>query len=371
MKLHKPEHIAAIVPYVSGRPMDEVQREYGITDIIKLASNENPWGASPQAISAIREQLESLHRYPDASSYAFTQVLAEWTGVEPAKIVLGNGSNELIELLVKAFVQPGDEVVTSYPSFLMYQKFVQIHGGKNVVVKLREMRHDLEAIQAVITPRTRLLFMDNPNNPTGTLLDREHFDTFLRSLSEEVIVVLDEAYVDFVAQDHRIDIPSYIDNPANIPAVVSLRTFSKAFGLAGLRAGFGIMPEEIAQLLHRVRQPFNINLLAQVGCQAAVQDKQHYAAVIARTSRGLQWLRDEVERLGCRSYPSQANFFLIDVGGDATSLCEAMLAKGVIVRSMQAYGYSNCIRVTVGTDKENKRFIKTLDHCRRELGYGQ
>lgn len=369
MQIPVARHIAAIVPYPPGKPMDELEREYGITNAIKLASNENPWGPSPKAVQAIGEMLTSLHRYPDGSSYALTQAVARWVGAEPDQIVLGNGSNEVIEFLVKAFVGTGDAVITSHPSFLMYQKFVQVRGGENVVIPLKGMAHDLAAIRAAVTDRTRLIFIDNPNNPTGTLIEKEDFTHFLAGLPETVIVVVDEAYVDFVEPDRRIDILDCIRHPETIPAVVSLRTFSKAFGLAGLRVGFGVMHREVAALLHRVRQPFNINLPAQAGALAALDDSAHYDHTLKETTQQRTWLSTAVAQLGCTPYPSHTNFFLIDVCGDATRLYEAMLYKGVIVRSMKAYGYGDCIRITVGTAAENQRFVGALGECLRELGY--
>ena len=369
MQLPVQPHIEAIVPYPPGKPMDELEREYGVTNAIKLASNENPWGPSPRAVKAIAGMLGSLHRYPDGASYALTQAVARWIGAQADEIVLGNGSNEVIEFLIKAFVATGDAVITSHPSFLMYQKFVQVRGGDNIVIPLREMRHDLAAIAAAVTDRTRLIFIDNPNNPTGTLIEREAFDSFLRGLPQSVIVVVDEAYVDFVEPARRIDILGYINRPEGIPAVVSLRTFSKAFGLAGLRVGFGVMHRQVADLLHRVRQPFNINLVAQAGALAALDDVEHYEHTLRATREGMAWLHRELEALGCRPYPSHTNFFLIDVHGDATRLFEAMLYKGVIVRSMKAYGYPDFIRITVGTDEENRRFVAALAECVKDLGY--
>ena len=369
MQIPVQQHIAAIVPYPPGKPMDELEREYGITNAIKLASNENPWGPSPKAVQAIGAMLHNLHRYPDGSSYYLTEALARWIGCTPAEIVLGNGSNEVIEFLVKAFVGTGDQVITSHPSFLMYQKFVQVRGGENRVVPLKDMVHDLEAITKSITAQTRLIFIDNPNNPTGTLISQERFAHFLAQVPQSVVVVVDEAYVDFVDQGKRLDILAYMQRSASLPAVVSLRTFSKAFGLAGLRVGFGIMHSEIAGLLHRVRQPFNINLPAQAGALAALDDTGHYQRTLHGTAQGMQWLHQEVTCLGCIPYPSHTNFFLIDVHGDATRLYEAMLYKGVIVRSMKAYGYPNFIRVTVGTDAENQRFVSALGECLRDLGY--
>ena len=369
MKLNIPENIAEIVPYPPGKPLDELEREYGITGSIKLASNENPWGPSPKAVAAIQDCLFNLHRYPDGSSYYLTEALANWVKTSPDCIVLGNGSNEVIEFLVKAFVNNDDEVITSHPSFLMYQKFVQVRGGRNIVLNLNNMCHDLDAIAEAVTEKTRLIFLDNPNNPCATFIGPDEFNRFLARLPESVIVVLDEAYVDFVDPDKRIDVNELISNSQGIPAVVALRTFSKAFGLAGLRVGFGIMHPDIASLLHRVRQPFNINMPGQEGALAAIKDKDHYKKTINGTREGLNWLSAQVKELGCQPYPSCTNFFLIDVKGDATRLYEAMLYKGVIVRSMKAYGYPDFIRITVGTEEENRRFIQALSDCLKDLGY--
>jgi histidinol-phosphate aminotransferase len=369
MKIQPAPTISSITPYPPGKPLEELEREYGITGSIKLASNENPWGPSPAAVKAVSQALSSLHRYPDGSSFYLTEALAGWTGAAPDEIVPGNGSNEVIEFLVKVFVQTGDEVITSHPSFLMYQKFVQVRGGVNRIVPMLDLHHDLDGIIQAITPRTRLIFLDNPNNPCATLISRQQFDGFLRRVPEDVVVVLDEAYVDFVSPAERIDVLTYIRHPEGIAPVVSLRTFSKAFGLAGLRVGFGIMHRQIAALVHRVRQPFNINLLAQIGALAALADLSHYEMTIAETARGRDWLAAQVAEMGCRAYPSCTNFFLIDVGGDATRLYEAMLRRGVIVRGMKAYGFPRFIRITVGTAAENERFCRTLHECLRELRY--
>ena len=366
MKLEWPENIKSITPYPPGKPLDELEREYGITNSIKLASNENPWGPSPMAVAAIEKALHGLHRYPDGSSYYLTEALAGWLGAGMDEIILGNGSNEIIEFLVKGFVQAGDEVITSHPSFLMYEKFVQVRGGVNIVVPLKDMCHDLEKISESVNEQTRLIFLDNPNNPCGTFFSGKRLDSFLHSLPESVILVLDEAYVDFVEPQERIDVLSCIRHSDGIAAVVSLRTFSKAFGLAGLRIGFGLMHREIIELLHRVRQPFNVNLLAQEGALAALSDTDHYEKTLNGIRQGRQWLMEQVEKLDRKCYPSHTNFFMIDVGGDATVLYESMLRKGVIVRSMKAYGYPDFIRITVGTKSENIRFIEALTLCLKE-----
>jgi len=369
MKLHVPKNIDDITPYPPGKPIEELEREYNISGSIKLASNENPFGPSPAAVDAMRTVLDNLHRYPDGSCYYLNQALSEHIGVVPERIVLGNGSNEVIEFLVKAFVGEGDEVITSHPSFLMYQKFVQVRGGTNHVVELRDMYHDLDAIAGLVTDRTRLIFLDNPNNPTGTFLARESLDSFLAGMPDHVIVVLDEAYIDFVAEDECYDTIPLIDDVPGQCGVVLLRTFSKAYGLAGLRVGFGLMNEEIAACLHKVRQPFNVNLVAQEGARAALGDDDFYRKTLRLTASGREYLSAEVERLGCTPYPSHTNFFLIDVKGDATDLYEAMLRQGVIIRSMKAYGFDTFIRVNIGTAEENDRFLGALEKALQECGY--
>jgi len=369
VKLLIPENIRAIVPYPPGKPIDELEREYGVKNSIKLASNENPFGPSPRAVEAIRLALDNLHRYPDGSGYYLTRAIADKLRLRPEQIVLGNGSNEIIEFLVKAFVNPGDEVISSHPSFLMYQKFVQVRGGKNEVVALHEMRHDLDAIVNLTTARTKLIFLDNPNNPTGTTILPDELFRFLERLPEHVVVVLDEAYVDFMDENLRPDVAALLENRTGRCAVVSMRTFSKAYGLAGLRVGFGLMHEDIAACLHKVRQPFNINQLALVGAQAALQDDEFYRMTVRLTDEGKRTLMEAVDALGCRSLPSHTNFFLIDVRGDATRLYETMLHKGVIVRSMKAYGYPEYIRINVGTTAENDRFVRALQSCLTECGY--
>ena len=369
VKLRIPKNIEEITPYPPGKPLDELEREYGITNSIKLASNENPLGPSPLAIAAIQSALSDLHRYPDGSGYYLSRAIAEKDGVEPDQVVLGNGSNEIIEFLVKAFVQAGDEVITSHPSFLMYQKFVQVRGGKNHVVPLKDMSHDLEVILSLVSDRSRLIFLDNPNNPCGTLIPVHELLSFIGEVPEHVVVVLDEAYIDFVEDNLQINSKSLLDNSEGRCGVACMRTFSKAFGLAGLRVGYGLMEPSIASCLHKVRQPFNINQLALTGAEAAIRDSDFFSNTCKLVAEGKKYLMAEVDASGCRSYPSHTNFFLIDVRGDATVLYESMLRRGVIVRSMKAYGFQQFIRINVGTMKENRRFIETFRICLKECGY--
>jgi histidinol-phosphate aminotransferase len=362
------DNIASLVPYPPGKPIEELEREYGISGSIKLASNENSLGPSPKAVAAIAGALTKLHRYPDGSCFYLGNRLAAKLGVRPEEIVFGNGSNEIIGLLIATFLQPGEEVITSHPTFLVYQMMVQAQGGVNRVVPLKEMSHHFPAILKAITDRTRLIFLDNPNNPTGTAFSAADFEAFLAAVPDYVIVVLDEAYVDFVDADLRLDVHTYLYKKT---PVVALRTFSKAYGLAGLRIGYGLMREELAGYLHRLRQPFNVNQLAQIGALAALDDEEHYQQTLTVTTEGMIWLHREIARLGCRPLPSQANFFLVDIGGSGKKLYERMLTKGVIIRPMHAYGYPNYIRITVGLPEENERLVRAMAEALQELGYGR
>ena len=365
MKLHIPEHIAKLIPYPPGKPLEELEREYGISGSIKMASNENSLGPSPKAIAAISAALTKLHRYPDGSCFYLATRLAEELGIDSQQILFGNGSDEIIALLAAALVQNGDEVITSHPSFLVYPKVTQAQGGINLVVPLNEMHHDLSTILTKITDRTRLIFLDNPNNPTGTIFSKEAFENFLCHVPEHVVVVLDEAYIDFVEPSQRINVLDYMTEKT---PVVGLRTFSKAYGLAGLRIGYGLMPKELADLLHRVRAPFNVNNLAQIGAIAALDDDSFYAETIEMTSQGISWLSQKLEQLGLRCFPTHTNFFLVDLKHlDGKEFYQALLKKGVIIRPMTAYGYPNFIRITVGTLSENQRLLNAVTQTLSEL----
>ncbi|MDD5758567.1 MAG: histidinol-phosphate transaminase [Desulfobulbaceae bacterium] len=364
MKLTIPEHIKNLIPYPPGKPLEELEREYGITGSIKMASNENSLGPSPKAVGAIAAALSNLHRYPDGSCYYLAQALAAKLGVDAGQIVFGNGSDEIIALLAAALVMPGDEVISSKPSFLVYPKVAQAQGGINRVVPLNKMHHDLDAIAGQITDRTRLIFLDNPNNPTGSVFSKEAFNAFLAKVPESVVTVLDEAYLDFVDHDKRIDVRDYLAGPK---PVVGLRTFSKAYGLAGLRVGFGLMSPAIADCLHRVRGPFNVNSLAQIGALAALGDEDHYQNTMTMTKEGILWLSKGLTALGLTPLPTQTNFFLVDLHQDGKAFYQAMLKKGVIVRPMTAYALPTYIRITVGTAAENERLLQAVSRTLTEL----
>ncbi|OEU80657.1 MAG: histidinol-phosphate transaminase [Desulfobacterales bacterium S5133MH4] len=356
-----PDYIAELKPYTPGKPIEELEREYGISGSIKLASNENPIGPSPKALEGIMAALKDLHRYPDGSNYYLGKRLAEKLKVSVDQIVLGNGSNEIIELIVRAFLREGDEVIMPEPSFLMYEIMVQAGGGKSVKVALKERVLDLEGMAESVSSKTRIIFVNNPNNPTGTIVSRADFEVFLERVPPDVIVVVDEAYIEFV-QDRTCPIGlDYLDGDKT---VATLRTFSKAYGLAGLRIGYGVMKEGLANLLNRVRQPFNTNLLAQVGALAALDDDAFLNKTVSDVHKGLSFLYQEVERLGFRYFHTQTNFFLIDLEQDAKIVFEKMLRMGVIVRPMTAYGYPNYIRISVGLPEENQRLVEVLGKVR-------
>jgi histidinol-phosphate aminotransferase len=359
MKLSIPENILSIKPYKPGKPLEELQKEYGIEKPIKLASNENPLGPSPLAIEAIKAAMGKLNRYPDGSGRDLIQKISGHLQVSSRNIVIGNGSDEIIGMLAGSLLRPGDEVVLPQPSFLMYEIVVRCAAAIPRFVPSKSLALDLEGVTASINPRTRMVFLCNPNNPTGTVIFKKDFERFLDRLPPEVVVVVDEAYFEFIRD--RKNCFSGIDFLDESRPVVTLRTFSKAYGLAGLRIGYGVMPEEIAGLLNRVRMPFNVNTLAQIGACAALDDSAFLEKTIKITHEGLDYLFKELDRLGIKYFPTQANFFLVDVEKDADDVFENMLGQGVIVRSMKSYGYPKYIRINVGLQEENARFIEALE----------
>jgi len=358
MKLRVPEYILDIAPYVPGKPIDELEREYGIKGSIKLASNENPLGPSPKAVEAIGRQIAKLHRYPDGAGHVLLNKLAAKLNVRTEQIVMGNGSDDILGLLSRALLQPGDEAIIPRPSFLMYVIVTQSAGAVPVEVPLKDMGIDLEGILGRVTPRTRLIFICNPNNPTGTMLTQEALRAFLDALPPEVVVVLDEAYIEFVRDTRCAQGLSFLNGD---PTVVTLRTFSKVYGLAGLRVGYGVMPTQLAQLLNRVRMPFNVNALAQAAAVAALDDTEFFDKTKALIHDGLDFLYAQIEKRNLRYFPTQTNFFLIDVQRDARDVFERFLRQGGIVRAMSAYGFPNYIRINVGLPEENRRFLAALD----------
>jgi len=357
MKLSIPDSIFSLKPYVPGKPIDELERDYGVKDIIKLASNENPLGPSPMALKAIQETLAKLNRYPDGGCHDLVKKLSDKFNVAPDNIVLGNGSDDIIGMLVLAFLRPGDEAVLPKPSFLMYDIAVRSVGATPVYVPLKFLSIDLEGMKERISPNTRMIFICNPNNPTGTIVSAQDFDAFIHAIPQDIVVVVDEAYIEFARDKNCVSAVRYADMGR---PVVTLRTFSKVYGLAGLRVGYGIMAQEIAALLNRVRHPFNVNSVAQTGAAAALEDTAFFEKTIRLIHEGLDFFYESFDRLGIKYVPTQANFFLIEVSKDANKVFESLLRLGIIIRSMASYGYSNYIRVNAGLPEENTRLVDGL-----------
>ena len=352
-----PEWIRTLTPYAPGMPVEELERELGIRDSIKLASNENPLGPSPRALAAVAAALPNLHRYPDGSSFYLTQRLAARHGVAAREILVGNGSNELLELVVRSFLRPGDEAVMADQAFVIYRLVVQAAAGVPRVVPLRDFTHDLEAMARAVGRHTRLVFLGNPNNPTGTIFRRAAWEAFLAAMPGHVIVVADDAYAEYV-EDRDYPDTTALRGDGSVP-VVTLRTFSKLYGLAGLRVGYAVAPAPLIEVLGRVRQPFSVNALAQVAACAALDDEEHVRRTLATNREGLAYLAEAFRRLGLEYVPSAANFVLVRVG-DGARVYDALLRRGVIVRPMDVYRFPAHVRVTVGLPAENARFVEAL-----------
>lgn len=350
------KNIFGIKPYEPGKPIEELKRELNISGIIKMASNENPIGPSKRAIKAMKRAISSVNRYPDGSCYYLKEVLAGYLNVSPENLIIGNGSNEIIELTLRAFVNKDEEVIMSEPSFLIYNIACRIVEGVPVIVPLEDFKADLNGIKSAITNRTKLIFIDNPNNPTGRSVGEAEVERFLENLPDRVIVVFDEAYNEFIEREDFPDTIRYIGRKN----IIILRTFSKAHGLSGLRIGYGISEKEIIQYMDRVRQPFNVNSIAQVAAIASLKDKDHITKSQLVISEGKKFLYEQLDSMKLKYIRSDTNFILIDVRRSGKEVFERMLREGVIVRDMDAYRLNNYIRVTVGTMVENRRFAKAL-----------
>ncbi len=351
--------ICDVPVYEPGRPIEEVARELGLKpqNVIKLASNENALGPSPKAVVAMRSALKTAHLYPDGNGFYLRRALAKKLGVEKENIILGCGSNEVIEFLYHTFVAPGDEVVAGNRAFVIYAIMAKMFQSRCVEVPFRDLHtHDLDAMREAITAKTKLVFVANPNNPSGTCVSNAALDRFIRSLPPHVVCVLDEAYYEFLD-----DPPPSIAYAMNRNVVV-LRTFSKIVGLAGLRIGYGVAQKDCIALMQRVRQPFNVNAVALAGALAAVSDPEHIRNTKRMTRQGLRYLYREFDRLKLEYVPSAANFVLVRVGDGAT-VFQALQQRGVIVRPVGGYKLPEWIRVTVGLPEENRRFIRALSQC--------
>jgi histidinol-phosphate aminotransferase len=350
-------YLSGLIPYSPGKPIEEVEREFGISDSVKLASNENPLGPSPKALKAIAATLPAIHRYPDGGGYALRQTLSRHWGVPADSLILGNGSNELLELVGRSFLMPGDEVLYARQAFVVYDMVAQVTGATKVSVPLKDFAHDLPAMHAAITPKTKLIFLANPNNPTGTCVDPRKLEAFLAAVPADVVVVLDEAYYEYVPAQRAPDALQFVRNGRWL---LVLRTFSKIYGLAGLRIGYGIGPAPLISLLNKVREPFNTNSVAQVAAIAALGDVEHVRASQAANEAGRAFLTEQLEAMGFSVIPSVANFLLVDVGRPGGPMTDALLRRGVIVRPVGGYGFPTHLRITIGTTEENGKCVAAL-----------
>lgn len=353
---HVAPHLRDLMPYVPGKPASEIQREFGLGRVVKLASNENPLGPSPRALEAMREALGELHRYPDGDATDLRTELGRRLGVRPERILLGNGSNEILTLIGRVLLKEGDEAVMSEGAFIVYLLATRSSGAGRVAVASVEHAHDLEAMADAITGETRVVFVANPNNPTGTIFRRAAWERFLERVPDDVVVVCDSAYAEYVTDP---DYPDALLDLGRHPQLVVLRTFSKIHGLAGLRIGYGVGPAWLVDLIDRVRDPFNVNHVAQVAALAALEDEAHLHASREANRQGLRFLERACRALGLGFVPGHGNFLLIEIG-DAAGAFEALLRAGVIVRPVAGYGYPHHIRVTVGTPEENTEFAMAV-----------
>jgi histidinol-phosphate aminotransferase len=359
-----PPYVASLTPYIPGKPIEEVEREYGVSDVAKLASNENALGPSPRAVAAAREAMAKVNLYPDGAAFDLRQGLAAKLGVAPQELFVGNGSNELIELLVRTFVLDGEEVLTSAQSFIAYKLAANAHGRTLVEAPMKARFHyDLDALKKLLSRKTKLIFLANPDNPTGTCFPQSELLPFLDAVPKETLVVLDEAYVEFV------NMPGFQDSLAlrkKYTNLVVLRTFSKIYGLAGLRLGYGLARPDVVEYIDRVRAPFNVNLVAQAAGVAALGDLEHRERSRALVREERPFLAAGLASVGATVVPSQGNFILADFPGrPGKALFEDLLREGVVVRPMGGYGFPNAQRVTVGLRRENEKCLAAL---RKVLG---
>lgn len=354
-----PSYISSIAPYQPGKPISELAREMGLEEgsIVKLASNENPLGISPKAHEAIQAALDDISRYPDGNSFGLRDAVCRKFTLSPEQLVFGNGSNDILELAARAFLVPESEAIFSQHAFAVYALVTQAVGARGIVTPARDFGHDLEAMLGAITSRTRLIFIANPNNPTGTLLDKNELKDFLRQVPSRVLVVLDEAYDEYLPDAHKSESVQWL---AEFDNLIISRTFSKAYGLAGLRIGYGVANAAISDIMNRVRQPFNVNSIAQAAAVASLQDDAFVARSYALNQAGMQQITQTLARFGLEYIPSYGNFvsFCVDNAGD---VYQRLLRKGVIVRPIANYGMPDYLRVSIGLFDENARFLQVLE----------
>ena len=351
-----PDYIYEINPYVPGKPIEEVEREKGIKNIVKLASNENPLGPSPLALKAIKACLKNLNRYPDGSGFYLKQELVKMFNLKFENFILGNGSNELIDIAARTFCERDENIVSPFPSFVAYYLAAEQLGIKLKISRLKDYSLDLDDIYKLIDDKTKIVFISNPNNPTGTFFSNDKIINFIKKVKDGVLVVIDEAYIEYIGKSLVEDI-----NIADFPNVLIIRTFSKVYGLAGLRVGYGIGHKDLISLMDRVREPFNVNSLSLSAAAAALKDKEYLEKVITVNETEKNYLYGEFKKIGIEFIETGANFILVKLKGQkAAEISEKLLDSGVIIRPMDRFGYGDMVRITVGTHKENVKLIKVL-----------
>jgi histidinol-phosphate aminotransferase len=350
--------IESLQPYNAGKPIEELEREMGIKNIIKLASNENPLGPSPKAVEAMKAVAGEMNYYPDSSAYYLREKLAKKHNVKADEILVGNGSDEIVALISEMMIEPGDEAIMSEHTFVRYEMAMQLMGGKSVIVPATEgFGHNLPAMKKAITSKTKIIFICNPNNPTGTMLTQKEIDEFMVDIPEDIVVIFDEAYYEFVTDPDYAQSMKYFMAKKN---VMILRTFSKIYGLAGLRVGYAITDKEWVANINKVRPPFNVNRIAQAAAIASLDDKDHVEKSRELNTRGREYLYQQFEQMGIKYTKSQANFILIDTGKDGRDVYQKLLEQGVIIRPMVIRNHPHHVRITIGTMEQNIRFIESL-----------
>lgn len=353
------QNIESISPYVSGKPIEEVQRELGLETIVKLASNENPFGYSPLAKEAMLNEMEQTSFYPEGMAPALAEKLARNLNINKNHIILGNGSDEVIRLLTRTYIQQNDEVIMADVTFPRYETNVLIDGGTPVKIPLTNGVHDLQGMYEAITEKTRMIFVCNPNNPTGTIVQKEKLRSFIEKVPKHILLIVDEAYYEYVDDAEYLETLPLLNMHSNL---VILRTFSKIYGLAALRIGYGLMDASIIQELVKVKEPFNTNRLAQAAAFASLDDHPFVENCVRKNEEGRRYLENELSKMGLTFFPSHANFLMVKLNQPGKDIFEKLLIQGVIIRSGHLLGYENTIRVTIGTPLENERFIASLQH---------
>lgn len=352
------KQVSDLIPYVPGKPVEELERELGISGSIKIASNENPFGPSKLAVEAAQQKLSEINRYPDGDCFYLKKKLSDKLGINESNLIIGNGSNEVIEIIARTYLTENDEAIYGEHAFIVYPIVTQAVGAKHVVSPMPDLVHNLDDFASRITEKTKIIYLANPNNPTGTIFKRDEFDNFLSRVPDNVIVIVDEAYFEYVDDN---EYPNSLEYQTNRKNIVTVRTFSKIYGLAGFRVGYGVGSEDLISYVNRVREPFNVNSLAQAAAEAALDDLEHIKNTKSVNSAGLNYLVDQFKKSGIKYTPSFTNFILIDLEDDPMPVYNKLLEEGVIVRPVGGYGLKTHLRVSVGLESENKRFISALN----------